>query len=466
MAANKTIFECNQCSWQSPKWLGRCPECGAWNSFEEVRKSAPSDAKSSVSFGRGKGQSLFVPLDALEETNVVRVFTGIPELDRVLGGGLVPGSMTLLSGEPGIGKSTLLMQALHALAVRGFHVVYASGEESPEQIRLRAGRMGCVHGNILLSTETEVLTLLDHVKQRKPDFLVVDSIQTMSHPEISSSPGSVSQVRECSATLLEYAKGHRVSTVVIGHVTKDGSVAGPKLLEHLVDTVMHLEGDPNTGFRILRSQKNRFGSTGEMGVFSMEHGGLKSVTNASSFFLEARENPREGTAVAVCQEGTRPLLVEIQALVGRSTYSNPRRVVTGLDSSRCQILVAVLEKRAGLMLSTNDLFLGVAAGVRISEPAADLACAAAVMSSLFERPLPRKICFIGEVGLAGEVRPVTQVVARVQECVKLGFERIYLPQRSYSTEKDNLHKLIFHLESDAQLYPIDEVRELRDLVSD
>jgi DNA repair protein RadA/Sms len=465
----RTFFLCSQCGAQSPKWLGRCPECHAWNSFqeEEVAVSQNTEGNSFrgnfTSSSKANSQNKATPLSQVEHRTLPRVFCGSPEFDRVLGGGLVPGSLVLLSGEPGIGKSTLLMQALHGLASRGFSVLYASGEESPEQIKLRAERLGCVSANVLLTSDTDVLSLSAQVQNLRPKVLVVDSIQTISHPQVASSPGSVSQVRESASALLEIAKTQTVTTLLVGHVTKEGTVAGPKLLEHLVDTVMHLEGDPNTGFRILRATKNRFGSTGEMGVFAMQGNGLKDVTNPSSYFIDSSRGVREGTAIAVCMEGTRPLLVEIQALVGRSTYSSPRRVVTGLDTARFQVMLAVLEKRAGVVLSTNDIFAGVAGGLRIQEPAADLAMATAVLSSLMERPLPPKHAFFGEVGLAGEIRGVTHVLARVQEAVKLGFERIYLPAKSFRTEKAQLLTLLRELESDAQLFPIEEIRELRGL---
>jgi DNA repair protein RadA/Sms len=467
----KSIFACSQCGCQSPKWVGRCPECGGWNTLQEELVGSEARSSSVLSseggpnlpgLGRG-GNAKVTPLSEVHHRDLPRVFCGSPEFDRVLGGGLVPGSLVLLSGEPGIGKSTLLMQALHGLAQRGFRVLYASGEESPEQIRLRADRLGCVSDKVLLTSETDVIALGAQAKAHRPQVLVVDSIQTASHPDVSSSPGSISQVRECAGALLDMAKGGTLTTLIVGHVTKEGTVAGPKMLEHLVDTVLHLEGDANTGFRILRATKNRFGSTGEMGVFAMQGSGLRDVPDPSSYFLDDTRAVREGVAVAVCMEGTRPLLVEIQALVGRSTYSTPRRVVTGLDQSRLHILLAVLEKRAGATVSMNDIFAGVAGGLRIAEPATDLACAAAVLSSLFERPLPPRHAFFGEVGLSGEIRAVTHALARTQEAIKLGFERIYIPARGYRAEKDAYVQLVKETGGDAQLFPIDEVRELSEL---
>ncbi|MCA2958691.1 MAG: DNA repair protein RadA [Silvanigrellales bacterium] len=457
--SGRTVFACTQCGAQSPRWVGRCAECGAWNSLQED-VLVPSPAPSKVGATGGAAHGGVTPLSEVEHRTLPRVFCGSPEFDRVLGGGLVPGSLVLLSGEPGIGKSTLLMQALHGLASRGFKVLYASGEESPEQIRLRAERLGCVSERVLLTAETDVVKLRELALQHRPQVLVVDSIQTAGHPEVASSPGSVSQVRECTHALLELSKGHTLTTLIIGHVTKDGSVAGPKMLEHLVDTVLHLEGDANTGFRILRATKNRFGSTGEMGVFAMQGSGLCDVADPSRYFLEDTRSQREGTAVAVCMEGTRPLLLEIQALVGRSTYSTPRRVVTGLDQSRLHILLAVLEKRAGSQVSLNDIFAGVAGGLRIFEPAADLATATAVLSSLHERPLPPRHAFFGEVGLSGEIRGTTHALARTQEAIKLGFERIYLPARNFRAERDAFVSLVKETGGDAQLFPVEEVREL------
>ena len=443
--------------------MGRCPDCNTWNSLTEEIAPQARDAQAAhgrSGTGLGNGKTQITSITEVETTASRRIFCGLPELDRVLGGGMVPGSLLLLSGDPGVGKSTLLLQALFGLAHRGYKVLYASGEESSEQIRLRAERLGLLHPNILLTNETNLENILEATAQTKPQVLVVDSIQTVSHPDIPNSPGSVTQVRECTGRLMELAKVQGVTTWVIGHVTKEGTIAGPKVLEHLVDTVMHLEGDPNTGFRILRSIKNRFGSTGEIGVFSMGMDGLTDVGNPSELFLEGMRTGMEGSAVAVSMEGTRPLLVELQALVGKSTFSQPRRLVTGLDQNRFSILVAVLEKRAGLHLSTNDIYANVAGGLRLSEPAVDLAVAAAVASSLLEKPLAGRFAFFGEVGLSGEVRSTTHAIARVLEAQKLGFSRIYMPARNYKMDRDRLLAATRDNPNEIQIYPIENVSQV------
>jgi DNA repair protein RadA/Sms len=458
----KTAFFCNQCGAEHTKWQGKCNECGAWNSLqEEPLKKQKSETFAQFSNGY-KQQNDAIPITQVDTTVKQRIFTGLPELDRVLGGGLVPGCYVLLSGEPGIGKSTLLLQALFGLAVRGFKVLYCSGEESTEQIKLRADRLGTLNDNILLSSQTDLSSIFELVQKTKAQFLVVDSIQTATCAEIASAPGSVSQVRESAARLMEFAKQSGTPTIVIGHVTKDGAVAGPKLLEHLVDAVLHLEGDAQTGFRILRSLKNRFGSTGELGVFSMEYSGLKDVTNPSLFFLEATgaTKNREGAAVTICVEGSRPLAVEVQALVGKTTFATPKRLATGLDSARFAVLVAVLEKRVGLTLGTSDIYAGIAGGLKLFEPAADLATATAVTSSLFDIALPKRVAYFGEVGLSGEVRAVTHCVARVQEATKLGFDRIVIPQRNYQTDKEQLLSIAQKSQQEIQIYPIEHVKEM------
>lgn len=455
MKAPKTVFVCNSCGGQFPKWLGRCSECGAWNSLSEEVASREGSQKGINLYGDKKA----VPLSDIQHVAEKRVFTGISELDRVLGGGIVPGSLMLLSGDPGIGKSTLLLQALYALAARGFQILYASGEESGLQIRLRAERTNTIHPNIRISNETDVFAVQQLARQTKPYVLVIDSIQTMHHPELPSSPGSVSQIRECTAKLLELAKGEGIATIIVGHVTKEGSIAGPRVLEHLVDTVMYLEGDAASGYRILRAVKNRFGSTGEIGIFQMQGNGLAEVPNPSSFFLEERKEKVEGSAIAVTMEGSRPLLVEIQALVTKTQFPAPRRVVTGLDFNRFSILAAVLEKRAGLYLSSYDIYATVAGGLKLSEPANDLAVAACVASSLLGRPVPPRFVFFGEVGLSGEVRPANFATERVAEAVKMGFERIYLPARNYKNDRARIDEVLRKSENEVQLYPVETVSE-------
>ncbi len=450
----KKIFVCSSCGATHSKWLGKCSECQAWNSIvEEIIQ------KNHKSLDNYKTSSVF-PLPKIEFKEEKRTFCGLAELDRVLGGGLVTGSLVLLSGDPGIGKSTLLLQALYGLAHRGFKVLYASGEESLTQIKLRAERLNTVHPNIMITNETNLDGILEAAKQIKPQVLVVDSIQTVFHPSLSGTPGNVSQIRECSNSLMQFAKSENVSTFIIGHVTKEGHVAGPKLLEHLVDTVMHLEGDSSSGYRILRAQKNRFGSTGEIGVFAMQGHGLVDVANPSMLFLDEHKENYEGCAVAISMEGSRPILVEIQVLVGKTSFASPRRLATGFDTNRFTILLAVLEKRAGLYLSNVDVYANVTGGFKIYEPAVDLATAAAVSSSIFNKPLPPKSAFFGEVGLSGEVRMTNHALSRIQEAFKLGFERVYIPARNYQLEKEHIFKLLEKNERHFLVIPVETVNEI------
>ncbi|NBX16201.1 MAG: DNA repair protein RadA [Proteobacteria bacterium] len=461
-SSKKTVFVCGQCGSQQPKWLGKCPDCNAWNSFsEDIVTDKQTVHRAETQSSRPPEKP--TPITDVRQETIPRIFCGLPELDRVLGGGLVQGSLVLISGDPGVGKSTLLLQALFGLASQGYRVLYASGEESREQIKLRADRLKTVHPNILLFNETDLGTIAGQALSLKPHVLVVDSIQTVAHSDYPSSPGSVTQVRECTARLMDVAKLHGITTWIVGHVTKEGSIAGPRVLEHLVDTVMHLEGDAATGFRILRSLKNRFGSTGEVGVFSMQANGLSDVANPSALFLESLKAGVEGSAVAVSMEGTRPLLVEIQSLVGKSTLATPRRTVTGLDPNRFAILLAVLERRAGVSIGLLDIYANVAGGLRLSEPASDLAVAASVLSSVIETPWQGRVAFFGEVGLSGEIRATTNPVGRVQEAMKLGFDRVYMPRRSYQMEKQALLELqkTESTRSDMQIYPVEHIRELR-----
>lgn len=450
----KQIYVCSSCGSTHSKWLGKCPDCNSWNSIVEEIVS-----KNQKSLDNYKPSSV-VSLPKIEFQEEKRTFCGLAELDRVLGGGLVIGSLVLLSGDPGIGKSTLLLQALYGLAHRGFKVLYASGEESLTQIKLRAQRLNAIHPNILVSNETNMESILETAKQLKPQVLVVDSIQTVFHPSLSGTPGNVSQIRECTNLIMQFAKSENVSTFIIGHVTKEGNVAGPKLLEHLVDTVMHLEGDSSSGYRILRAQKNRFGSTGEIGVFAMQGHGLMDVANPSALFLDTHKENYEGCAVGITMEGSRPLLVEIQALVGKTSFSSPRRLATGFDTNRFTILLAVLEKRAGLYLSNVDVYANVTGGFKIFEPAVDLATAAAVSSSLLNRPLPPKSAFFGEVGLSGEVRMTNHALIRIQEAFKLGFERVYIPSHNYQLEKDHIFKLLEKCERSMMVIPVESVNEI------
>lgn len=452
MKAPKSTFVCASCGAQHPKWLGKCNECGSWNSIsEEIAAPTPVRGSLPPSGRRAK----IIPIHQVEQRQEKRILTHIGELDRVLGGGLVPGSLILLSGDPGIGKSTLLLQTLHALAKNGHKVLYASGEESAQQIRLRAERLDTVHPNILLTNENDIDAVLDGTKETKPQVLVIDSIQTVFSARFPNSPGSVTQIRECANMLLEPSKGQGITTFVIGHVTKEGAIAGPKILEHLVDAVLHLEGDAASGYRILRSVKNRFGSTGEIGVFTMQGTGLSEVQNPSSLFLEGHKKGVSGSAVAVCMEGSRPLLVEVQALVGRSNLAVPRRVVTGLDSNRITILVAVLEKHGGLNLSANDIYASIAGGLKLGEPALDLAVTVAIASSLRGKPLPGRFAYVGEVGLSGEVRACPHVVQRVSEAQKMGFDRAYVPLRNWRNEKSQIAAAA----QDMQVFPLENMHE-------
>jgi DNA repair protein RadA/Sms len=432
-------FVCNECGAVHLKWQGKCPDCNTWGSVSEEAAAAPSLGFRKAPATATGAASKVIALDADQELpDVARFVIGISELDRVLGGGLVPGAFVLLSGDPGIGKSTLLLQAVFEAAKKGQKVLYSSGEESASQILLRAKRLGHLHPNILVANETNVDAINATILEYQPDMLVVDSIQTVFSPDIPSAPGSVTQVRECAAKLLDVAKSKNLPVWLVGHVTKDGNIAGPRVLEHLVDCVLYLEGDPNSGYRILRAVKNRFGSTGEIGVFEMAGDGLRPVPDPGAQFLEhfSNQGPRpSGISTTVTMEGTRPLLVEIQALVAKTAFGHPRRVVTGLDANRVAILLAVLEKRAGLYMSMNDVYTTVAGGLKITEPSADFAVAMAIASSLLDRPITGCYTFIGELGLSGEVRGCPHLGARVAEAHKMGFDRIYVPEISMKQEK-------------------------------
>ena len=435
---SSTRFVCNECGAVHLKWQGKCPDCNTWGSVHEESMPAPSLGFRKGSSGPSASSSKVISLDADRELpDVARFPIGISELDRVLGGGLVPGAFVLLSGDPGIGKSTLLLQAVYEAAKQGQRVLYCSGEESASQILLRAKRLGHMHPNIFVANETNVDAINATIQEYKPDMLVVDSIQTVFTPDVPSAPGSVTQVRECAAKLLDVAKSSNLPVWLVGHVTKDGNIAGPRVLEHLVDCVLYLEGEPNSGYRILRAVKNRFGSTGEIGVFEMSGDGLRAVPDPGIQFLEhfSSQGPRpSGISTTVTMEGTRPLLVEIQSLVTKTAFGHPRRVVTGLDNNRVAILLAVMEKRAGLYLSLNDVYTTVAGGLRIVEPSADFAVVMAVASSLLDRPIAGRYTFVGEIGLSGEVRGCAHVGARIAEAAKMGFERIYIPEVSLKRE--------------------------------
>jgi DNA repair protein RadA/Sms len=424
----RTVFACQACGFESSKWLGRCPDCGEWNSFVEERPAAPTPAKGRP--GAPEIGSTPKPYDVVDGSEESRLPSGIGEFDRVLGGGIVPGSMVLIGGEPGIGKSTLLLQVAHLLGRHGGPVLYVSGEESERQIKLRGERLGISGGSLLLLGETSLERILEHVEAVKPAALVIDSVQTVYSAKFSSAPGSISQVREVATQLLFLAKGRGITTFLIGHVTKDGSLAGPKSLEHIVDTVLYFEGERHQHHRIVRAVKNRFGALSELGVFEMTGAGLRPVPNPSALFLSERPAGSPGSAVVATLEGSRPLLVEVQALVSPTSFGTPRRMSIGLDPNRTTLLLAVLEKRVGLALLGDDVFVSVAGGLQVAEPAADLGVAAAVASSFRNRPVPDRTAVFGEIGLAGEVRGAGQSALRVREAAQMGFTRCILPARN------------------------------------
>lgn len=430
----KTVFACQACGFESSKWLGRCPDCGEWNSFVEERQEAPSSAKARQQTLGLESGSRPKPYDMVDVSEVERIGSGIEEFDRVLGGGIVPGSMVLIGGEPGIGKSTLLLQVAHLLGRHQQTVLYVSGEESERQVKMRGDRLGLCAGGMFLMAETSLERILDEVDNLKPGALVVDSVQTVFSSKFPSAPGSISQVREVATQLLFLAKRRGITIFLIGHVTKDGNLAGPKSLEHIVDTVLYFEGEKRQHHRIVRAVKNRFGAISEMGVFEMTGAGLKPVPNPSAFFLAERLLGSPGSAVVATLEGTRPLLVEVQALVSPTSFGTPRRMTLGLDPNRTSLLLAVLEKRVGLELLGDDVFVSVAGGLEVPEPAADLGVAAAIASSFRNRPVPAHTVLFGEVGLAGEVRGAGQAALRIREAAQMGFTRVVLPARNLPSE--------------------------------
>ncbi|MBP1558797.1 MAG: DNA repair protein RadA [Oscillospiraceae bacterium] len=430
---SKTVYVCTQCGCQLPKWQGRCPDCGEWNSIvQEELQVSPASANRRSAAVTMEAQ----PLSAITADEGQRLKTGIAEFDRVLGGGIVPGSVVLLCGDPGIGKSTILLQVCHHLSQQN-KVLYVSGEESLRQIKLRANRLNINGDDLLLSAATDAASIVESIKALQPDLVVIDSIQTMNLQEISSSPGSVTQVRECTQQFIAAAKGAGVPIFLVGHVNKDGGIAGPKVLEHMVDTVLYFEGDRNLSYRILRAIKNRYGSTNEIGVFEMEAVGLAEVENPSKMLLEGRPEGVSGTCVVSLMEGTRPILAEVQALVAKSALNAPRRVTTGFDFNRTNLLIAVLEKRAGFRFGTLDAYVNVAGGLHIDEPAADLAVALALISNLVDKPLPADAVAFGELGLTGEIRGVSQPQQRVSEAYRLGLRTFILPSQCLNAVKES-----------------------------
>ncbi len=421
--APKTTFFCQNCGTQSPKWMGRCTVCGEWNTF--VEEMVKKEEKSAFGAASGKLKpSSPVKLSEIGYSDEKRMDACDQELNRVLGGGIVPGSLILIGGEPGIGKSTLMLQV--ALKCLNGKILYISGEESGHQIRMRAGRLGMMHDACFILTETNLQTLFRNMESLRPDIVIIDSIQTMQTDLIESSAGSVSQIRECASELQKYSKTTGIPVFLIGHITKDGSIAGPKILEHMVDTVLQFEGDRNYGYRILRSLKNRFGSTAELGIYEMNDGGLREVANPSEILLGQRDEPVSGISIAAMIEGQRPMMIETQALVSSAVYGTPQRTTTGFDVRRLNMLLAVLEKRCGFKLGHKDVFLNIAGGIRVEDPAIDLAVVAAVLSSNQDSPVDYHTCFAAEVGLSGEIRPVNRVENRISEAEKLGFERIFI----------------------------------------
>ena len=431
------VFFCTECGYESAKWMGQCPSCKSWNTFsEEPKERVSKNKKYSQIDGVGVKRNEPIPLRTVNLEESSRISTEMPELDRVLGGGIVPGSLTLVGGDPGIGKSTLLLQVCKKISDKGCKVLYVSGEESLKQIKIRGDRIGQFDENLLLLCETNLQNVSEQIKKCAPSVVIIDSIQTMYNEEVDAAPGSVSQVRESTGVLLQLAKGIGVSIFVVGHVTKEGTVAGPRMLEHMVDTVLYFEGDRHASYRILRGVKNRFGSTNEIGVFEMQREGLRGVENPSEFMLDGKPENASGSVVTCSMEGTRPLLLEIQALVCRSNFGNPRRQANGTDFNRVNLLMAVLEKRVGIQMGDCDAYVNVAGGLKISEPAIDLAIAMAIASSYKNRAIPEKMIFVGEIGLSGEIRSVGMIENRVNEAKKLGFTTCVIPKGCYERVKD------------------------------
>lgn len=426
--AKSSVFFCQNCGYESAKWMGQCPACREWNTFAEEPVAKSPGAGRSGAARQGGASGKVQQLNTVDLKETARDGTGLGELDRVLGGGIVPGSLVLVGGDPGIGKSTLLLQVCRNLAAAGKKVLYVSGEESLQQIRMRADRMGKFADTLYLLCETDLDSVREAIEQTKPSAVIVDSIQTMYNEAVSSAPGSVSQVRETTGVLLQIAKGSGVTIFIVGHVTKEGVVAGPRVLEHMVDTVLYFEGDRNASYRILRSVKNRFGSTNEIGVFEMCGDGLREVPNPSEYMLEGKPENASGSVVACAMEGTRPVLIEVQALVGRSSLAYPRRTVEGADINRVNLLLAVLEKRMGLHLSSSDVYVNIAGGIRLREPAADLGIVLALISSARDIVISDRTIAFGEVGLSGEVRSVSMAKQRVLEAGRLGFDTVIMPQ--------------------------------------
>lgn len=428
MPKTKTAFFCQQCGYETPKWTGKCPSCGAWNSFvEEVVQRDDKQSKKAGNWDEAaKDIKKARKLEDITPQTDVRMITPDTELNRVLGSGMVPGSVILIAGEPGIGKSTLFLQC--ALQWNTIKTLYVSGEESGQQVKLRAERLGNKNDNLYLLTATDTSTIFQEVKKIKPELLIIDSIQTLESPYVESAAGSVSQVRECAAELQRFAKMSNIPVCIIGHITKEGSIAGPKVLEHMVDTVLQFEGDRHYAYRILRTVKNRFGSTSELGIYEMISAGMRPVSNPSEILLSQHDEPLSGIAIASTMEGARPLMIEIQALASQAVYGTPQRTVSGLDLRRLQLLLAVLEKRGGFHFGSKDVFVNIAGGIKVEDPSIELAVVCALLSSYEDRALPSNVCFVGEVGLSGEIRAVNRIDQRIAEADKLGMDVIIIPK--------------------------------------
>ena len=441
MSKVKTSFFCQNCGYESVKWVGQCPSCGQWNTFVEelVQKDNSKNSNTWKDYSEEKRISKTISLNEVKSSEEKRLPTADPELNRVLGGGIVPGSLVLVAGEPGIGKSTLFLQ--NGLWLKNVSVLYISGEESEQQIKMRADRLGLKNDNFYLLTETSTQTIFQEIKKLKPQLVIVDSIQTLQTNFIDSSPGSVSQIRECAAEFQRFAKETNTPVFLIGHITKDGSIAGPKILEHMVDTVLQFEGDRHYAYRILRTLKNRFGSTAELGIYEMTDEGMRGVLNPSEILITQKEDQLSGIAIAATIEGMRPLLIEVQALVTQSVYGTPQRTVSGFDLRRLQLLLAVLEKRGGFHFGMKDVFLNIAGRIKVEDPSIDLAVLCALLSSYEDVTVPQHICFAGEVGLSGEIRAVNRIEQRIAEAEKLGFEKIIVSkynQKGLAKQKFNI----------------------------
>ena len=440
MAKAKEVYVCNQCGYETAKWMGKCPSCNAWNTLEEQEPVVqPKSQKAQLNGGKAISSANIYKMNEIDTDDEIRYYTGVGELDRVLGGGIVKGSLVLLGGDPGIGKSTLLLQICEFLG-QNLSILYVSGEESVRQLKLRASRLGVNSDNLYVVANTDIESVANTILAQKPDIVMVDSIQTMSLAALNSSPGSVTQVRECTNLLLRVAKGEDIPIFIVGHVNKDGAIAGPKVLEHIVDAVLYFEGDRNLSYRILRAVKNRYGSTNEIGVFEMRDNGLTEVPNPSTMLLSGRPQDVSGTCIACVMEGTRPILVDVQALVTKTGFGTPRRTSTGFDYNRMSLIIAVLEKRAGYFFGNLDTYVNVVCGLRLDEPAADLSIALALVSSLRDKPIDDGLVAFGELGLAGEVRSVSHAVSRIMEADRLGFSKCIVPAQSLKEVK-HLDKL-------------------------